>query len=109
MIPQIANHSAALADLCRRFGVVRLDLFGSAVTGRFDPVRSDLDFVAEFARPAPTVEYADRFLDFANELEKILGRPVDVVSATALRGSRLGSAIESDRQNVYVESAPVAV
>jgi len=109
MIPLIASQSSAIADLCRRHGVVRLDLFGSAATGNFDPARSDLDFVAEFARPAPTAEYADRFLDFASGLEALLGRPVDVVSATALHGTRLASAIASDRQNVYVESAPVAV
>ena len=41
----------AIAELCRRFGVRRLDLFGSAVTGRFDLARSDLDFLVEFETP----------------------------------------------------------
>ena len=37
-----------LADLCRRFGVVRLDLFGSATGPEFDPAASDLDFIVEY-------------------------------------------------------------
>jgi predicted nucleotidyltransferase len=34
--------------LCRRFGLLRLDLFGSAATGAFDPARSDMDFIVEY-------------------------------------------------------------
>ena len=109
MIPLINNRSDAIATLCRRHGVVQLDLFGSATTGAFDAARSDLDFVAEFAESAPTVEYVDRFLDFADGLEALLGRRVNVVSATALRGSRLAQAIAPERQRVYGESAPIAV
>lgn len=109
MNPLIADQSVSIAALCRRHGVVRLDLFGSAATGAFDPARSDLDFVAEFADPTPTAAYADRFLDFAGELEALLGHRVDVVSESALRGSRLACAIASDRQTIYAESASVVV
>ena len=109
MNPLVAHEAAALATLCRRYGVVRLDLFGSAVSDTFDAARSDLDFVAEFADPAPTVEYADRFLDFANALETLLQRRVDVVSAAAIRGSRLAGEIAATRRLVYAESQPVAV
>ena len=38
----------AVAALCRRFHVRQLDLFGSAVDGRFDPMHSDLDLLVEF-------------------------------------------------------------
>ncbi len=109
MIPLVANSQAAIAALCRRFGVVRLDLFGSAATGTFAESGSDLDFVADFSDPAPTADYAARYLDFANELESLLGRRVDLVSATALQGSRLAPAIAATRQRVYVESEPVVV
>jgi hypothetical protein len=36
----------AVAVLCRRFGVRRLAIFGSAVTDRFNEERSDVDFLA---------------------------------------------------------------
>jgi uncharacterized protein len=39
--------------LCRRFHVRRLDVFGSAARGDFDPEHSDVDFIVEFDRSAP--------------------------------------------------------
>lgn len=39
----------AVAELCRRYGVARLSLFGSALTAEFDPATSDVDFLVEFA------------------------------------------------------------
>ena len=34
-----------LRELCERFGVERLELFGSAARGAFDPAHSDLDCI----------------------------------------------------------------
>ena len=53
-----AKHTE-LEDLCRRFGVERLSLFGSAVTGRFRPASSDLDFIVEMTDRGPNAAYAD--------------------------------------------------
>ena len=41
-------HLAEIPDLCRRYGVARLEVFGSAVTDAFDLARSDIDFLIEF-------------------------------------------------------------
>ena len=47
----IDQHCDELATLCRRYGVARLRLFGSAAQAKpFDPAASDLDFVVRFAR-----------------------------------------------------------
>ena len=48
MIELIDNRREQIADLCRRHGIRRLDVFGSAATGSFDPASSDVDFLAEF-------------------------------------------------------------
>ena len=45
MIDLIEQHRKALLELCRKYGVRRLDLIGSALRMDFDPSRSDLDFV----------------------------------------------------------------
>ena len=50
----IVLEEARIADLCRRFNVRRLDLFGSGLTGRFDPGHSDLDLLVEFAPMSPS-------------------------------------------------------
>lgn len=43
----VDSRSAEIAELCRRLRVRRLDAFGSAVKGGFDPKSSDLDFLVE--------------------------------------------------------------
>jgi predicted nucleotidyltransferase len=43
MQPIVANKLPEVAELCRRFHVRRLELFGSAATADFDPERSDID------------------------------------------------------------------
>lgn len=76
--PLSAAKLEALAELCRRFHVKNLDLFGSATTGRFDPARSDLDFLVEFERPAAG-EQVDWF-GFEQQLQALFGRAVDVLT-----------------------------
>jgi predicted nucleotidyltransferase len=71
-----------LADLCKRFGVERLELFGSAVTETFEE-SSDNDFIVKFADRSPG--YADRYLDFAELLEELLGREVDLVTDRSIQ------------------------
>ncbi len=67
----------ALAALCRRFGVMRLEVFGSAVRDAgFDPKRSDADFLVTFAPAARNDLTA--FADLKEALEKLqLGYRLD--------------------------------
>jgi uncharacterized protein len=49
----IAAQRPAIASICRRYQVRRLEVFGSAARGAdFDPERSDADFLVEFAPDA---------------------------------------------------------
>ncbi len=85
MITDIASHHEELRDLCRRFHVRRLDVFGSAARGDFDPARSDMDFLVEFAAQEDDLA---RFLDFKRALEVLLARRVDLVDRKAIKASR---------------------
>ena len=71
-----------LAELCETFGVGRLELFGSAGTQEFGEA-SDVDFIVKFADRSPG--YADRYLDFAEALEELLGREVDLVTERSIQ------------------------
>jgi predicted nucleotidyltransferase len=108
MIDLVAKHMNDIAALCRHFGVRRLDLFGSAATDAFDPTTSDLDFVATIAdTSAPN--YAERYLDFAEALEALFGRPVDVVIDRSIRNPAFRQAVEATRQPIHDErNAPAA-
>ena len=48
MIPLIEKKRLAVEELCRKYRVTRLEVFGSAVGESFDPERSDIDFLVEF-------------------------------------------------------------
>jgi uncharacterized protein len=100
MIDVVTRHLDEIAALCRKFGVRRLDLFGSAAAGAFDPATSDLDFVATFADTAAP-NYAERYLNFAEALEALFGRPVDVVIDRSIRNPHFRRAVEATRQPVY--------
>jgi len=100
MIDQIDSHREELQALCRRFHVRRLDLFGSAARGDFDPDRSDFDFVVEFDRTAPQHPF-DSYFGLKEELEALFGRNVDLVELSAVRNPYLKASIEQSRENVY--------
>ena len=89
-----------LAALCRRFNVRRLDLFGSAATGRFDPGRSDIDLLVEFEPMAPGA-YAASFFGLREALEAAFGRPVDLVTAATLVNPYLVRRVEAEKRRLY--------
>lgn len=74
MVAISQQNRAALTELCQRYRVERLYLFGSALADRFDVQRSDLDFLDSFLNREPTGDYADRYLGFADDLERLFGR-----------------------------------
>ena len=100
MQPMIAERSAELAELCRRFHVRRLDLFGSAAEGAFDPARSDLDFIVEF-EPGTPLRALDAYFGLKEAIEALLGRPVDLVMAGAVANPYLRASIERSRRTLY--------
>jgi len=100
MIAILEKKRTEVAALCRQFGVERLDVFGSAATGSFDAGASDFDFVVKFSDTSPG-SYADRYLDFAEALERLLGRRVDLLTERSVKSPVFRKAVESTRQPVY--------
>jgi predicted nucleotidyltransferase len=104
----IEQHRDAIRAICQQYGVRRLDLFGSATTGAFDPATSDLDFVATFANTR-SPGYADRYLGFAEALQALFGRSVDIITERSIRNPYFRQAVEASRQPIYDErDAPAA-
>lgn len=85
--------------LCRRFGVQRLDLFGSATGDTFDPQRSDIDFVVEFVPGVP--DLFTRYFGLNEALAKVFGRKVDLVMAGAMVNPYFIDSVNRTRQPVY--------
>ncbi len=94
--------------LTERYGVERLDLFGSAsfasdssADGGFDPDRSDLDFVVAFERRDPP-DLFRRYFGLEEDLEALFGREADLVMEGALQKSRrFAGGVERSRVPLY--------
>jgi predicted nucleotidyltransferase len=100
MIELVEQKKRELIELCLRFQVERLDLFGSAATGSFQSESSDLDFIVSFGRPKPGT-YLDLYLDFTEALERLFQRPVDVLTEKAIRNPYFRRSVELTRQPLY--------
>jgi uncharacterized protein len=84
MLPLIAERRSEIADICRRFGVRRLAVFGSAARGEdFDPEQSDVDFLVAF-EPAESPSLGE-FFALRDALASAVGRPVDLVVEGSVR------------------------
>jgi uncharacterized protein len=99
MIAEISSHRQELEDLCRRFHVPRLGLFGSVTGDDFDAERSDLDFLVEF--DPPPGGYADAFFGLKEALEALFGRNVDLVEPGAIRSPYFKESAEQSRESVF--------
>ena len=99
MIELIEQHRGEIAELCRRYGIKRLEVFGSASSGEFDPATSDVDFFYEF-NSDPT-DLADRFFDLQRDLENLLGKKVDLVSSKDVRNPYFLEEANQHRQILY--------
>ena len=101
MHPSIAEKRQSLAALCGRFGVYRLEVFGSAARGSdFDTRHSDADFLVSFS---PQADHLSRFMDFKEALGALLGYPVDLVDRGAVEASR--NYIR--RRSILAEAEPI--
>lgn len=100
MHPLIAKHLPAITAICKRYQIQRLDVFGSAATvDEFDPSGSDADFLVEFAPDARTG--LDEFFGVKSEMERLLGRRVDLVETSAVRNPFVQRRMNRQRELVY--------
>ena len=94
------NKLQAIAQSCRRYGVVRLDLFGSALRDDFVPAESDFDLLVEFGPMEPYAR-VDAYFGLLQELRDLLGSKVDLVMAGAVKNPYIVSNIERTKRILY--------
>lgn len=102
MIRLIEENREAIAQLCRKYRVARLEVFGSAAEGAFDADRSDIDFLIEFEHDAKLGPWLSNYFELKSELEQLFGRTVDLVMYSAMRNPYFIREANRTRQRVYV-------
>ena len=100
MVSILLDKQQAIIALCARFGVTRLDVFGSALRDDFRAGESDVDLLAEFSAMEPR-ELADAYFGLLDALRELLGGEVDLIMADAVTNPYIAREIERTKQLLY--------
>lgn len=100
MVSPIDRYRAEIEELCQRYHLRKLEMFGSAASGEFDPETSDIDFLVMFEELEPGV-YADAYLGFYESLTALFDRRIVLVSATAITNPYFLESIRRNRETLY--------
>ncbi len=99
----IEKNRDKLVELCKKYRVAELDVFGSAATGDFDEQRSDIDFLVEFEKTVNKDRF-DNFFNFLEELKQLFNRSVDLVEPGGLRNPYFIEMVNQTKRSVYAAS-----
>ena len=100
MVAIIEDQRESLEALCRKHYVRRLEVFGSAADGRFDPDKTDLDFLVQYQAMSPPDHY-EAYFGLWEDLQALFQRKVDLVEPHTLRNPYLISAVNESRKVVF--------
>ena len=101
MPKEIEQHMPELQELCNRYNVRSLYLFGSATRGEMKPT-SDYDFLVDIPLVQENYEaYADSYFEMADSLELMFNRKVDLLTVPMLSNPYLIQSIEKSKVKIY--------
>ena len=95
----IENHIGNLKNLCDKYHVDKMYLFGSALNSNFSS-KSDIDFLVKF-KPIDLAKYFENYKDFKENLKKLLGREIDLVEQQTLKNPILINSIDKNKELIY--------
>lgn len=100
MIGLLESKREAIEHVCSRFGVARLEVFGSALREDFKAGESDLDLLVEF-KPMEPYARVEAYFGLRDELRVLLKREIDLVMAGAVKNPYISREIERTKQLLY--------
>ncbi len=95
MMKELVLDTDELMALCRRYGVRRIAVFGSAARGETTEA-SDIDLLVEFSRPISLLQ----MVALERQLSEALGRRVDLLTEAAI-SPYLRDRIKKDLRVIY--------
>ncbi len=100
MVAVIEDQRHSLEALCRKHHVRRLEVFGSAADGTFDPDKSDLDFLVEYEVLCPADHY-EAYFGLWEDLQALFQRKIDLVEPHTMRNPYFIREVNAAREIVY--------
>jgi hypothetical protein len=87
-------------DLCVDHQVKSLYAFGSSVTDKFDPLKSDIDLLVEIENPDP-IERGEKLLDLWDKFEAFFNKKIDLLTDSSIRNPILRKNIDNTKILIY--------
>ena len=99
----IEIHLDKIFELCNKYKVQTLSVFGSILTDKFNE-NSDVDFLVDFLPfnpDNPEFDYLTNYIDLAESLESLFGRKVDLIVEKGLRNKYFMENVNRNKQIIY--------
>ncbi len=95
----IKNNLSSLSNLCRKYNVKTMHIFGSVCTDYFSD-NSDIDILISF-NELSIEEYTDNYFNLHYELEKLFDRKIDLLTERSIKNPYLLEGINKTRELIY--------
>lgn len=96
------NMQAQIADLCRQYRVQRLEVFGPAASGETNEAPPDeVDLIVEFRPGQDLGPWLTHYFQFRDALSELIGRPINLFMAGALKNERFLKEVNQTRRTLY--------
>ena len=100
MVSMIEDKREAVISICRKYGVLSLYVFGSALRDDFRSGESDIDRLVDFGDMDGHTK-AHAYFYMLDELEEVLGTRVDLVMVGAIKNRDISRDVEATKRVLY--------
>lgn len=103
MTSLIKDNLASIRDICRRYGVQKMFVFGSAASEAHFNETSDIDLLYKFQPEVEALSVNEQpdFFEMLFTFEELLGRKVDLIDLTRVKNPYFIQAINQHKQKIY--------
>ncbi len=95
----INKHIDKIIELCQKFNVIELSVFGSILTSSFNS-NSDIDMIIKLDNHDP-IDYADNYFNFKFALELLLKRKIDLLEYKTIKNKTFQSLVNHEKVLIY--------
>ena len=95
----IETKLSEIIDLCKKYNVKTMYLFGSACSDKFNN-ESDVDILITF-QELSIDEYTENYFELHYKLESLLGRTIDLLTERSLSNPYFIQSVEKTKQLLY--------
>jgi uncharacterized protein len=97
----VERYLQQVRELCRAYGIARLELVGSACTDAFDPETSDIHFLVFYPSDYDYGRWMGRHFSLEEDLSRLFERNVDLSMESALDNPWFRREAQKTRRVIY--------